>query len=168
MGIYAHPSGKWLYVSDGTFTASLIQQYQIDPVTGDLTLSYASVQDSENPRSLAGDPLGHYLFGGHGQEAGFIDGYTISPLDGSLTPYASFNGVNAPGANVFPFHMTMDSTGSFLYTDLGHFMIPTVPGALIPIYPITLNSATNQKCSVDRRFNRPIRPCRRCEPRVSR
>jgi 6-phosphogluconolactonase (cycloisomerase 2 family) len=142
MEIYAHPNGKWLYVSDGTFTASLIQQYAIDPVTGDLT-DLTSVQDSENPRSLAGDPLGHYLFGGHGQEAGFIDGYIISPLDGSLTAYASFNGVNAPGANVFPRHMTVDSTGAFLYTDLGHFKIPTAPGALIPIYPITLNSATN-------------------------
>jgi 6-phosphogluconolactonase (cycloisomerase 2 family) len=143
MGIYAHPNGKWLYISDGTFTASLIQQYSIDPVTGDLTF-VTSVQDSENPRSLAGDPLGHYLFEGHGQEAGFIDGYTISPLDGSLTAYASFNGVDAPGENVFPFHMTVDSTGTFLYTDLGHFVIPSVPGALVPIYPITLTSATNR------------------------
>jgi 6-phosphogluconolactonase (cycloisomerase 2 family) len=143
MGIYAHPNGKWLYLSDGTYTASLIQQYQIDPVSGDLTF-VASVQDSENPRSLAGDPQGHFLFGGHGQLVGFIDGYTISPLDGSLTAYASFNGLNAPGANVFPKHMTVDSTGTFLYTDLGHFMIPTVPGALVPIYPITLVSATNQ------------------------
>ncbi len=143
MGIYAHPNGKWLYISDGTFTASLIQQYSIDPVTGDLTF-VTSVQDSENPRSLAGDPLGHYLFGGHGQEAGFIDGYIISPLDGSLTAFASFSGVDAPGENVFPFHMTVDSTGTFLYTDLGHFMIPPVPGSLIPIYPITLTSATNR------------------------
>nr|HEV7952599.1 choice-of-anchor D domain-containing protein [Candidatus Acidoferrales bacterium] len=143
MGLYAHPNGKWLYVSDGTFTASLIQQYQIDPVTGDLTF-VTSVQDSENPRSLAGDPQGHFVFGGHGQLAGFIDGYTISPLDGSLTAYANFDGDNAPGENVFPKHMTVDSTGTFLYTDLGHFMIPTVPGALIPIYPITLVSATNQ------------------------
>lgn len=142
MGIYAHPNGKWLYVSDGTFTASLIQQYSIDPATGDLTL-LTSVQDSENPRSLAGDPLGHYLFGGRGQLAGFIDGYIISPLDGSLTAYASFSGVNAPGENIFPRHMTVDSTGTFLYTDLGHFMIPSAPGTLVPIYPITLNSATN-------------------------
>lgn len=143
IGIYAHPSGKWLYVSDGTFTASLIQEYQIDPVTGDLAF-VTSVQDEENPRSLAGDPLGHYLFGGHGQLVGFIDGYTISPADGSLTAYASFSGLNAPGSDVFPFHMTVDSTGTFLYTDLGHFMIPTVPGALVPIYPITLTSATNR------------------------
>jgi 6-phosphogluconolactonase (cycloisomerase 2 family) len=143
MGIYAHPNGKWLYVTDGMYTANLIQQYQIEPVTGDLTL-VASVQDEENPRSLAGDPLGHFLFSGHGQLAGFIDGYTISPLDGSLTAYASFNGVNAPGEDVFPFHMTVDSTGTFLYTDLGHFMIPTTPGALVPIYPITLISATNK------------------------
>jgi 6-phosphogluconolactonase (cycloisomerase 2 family) len=143
MGIYAHPSGKWLYLSDGTFTASLIQQYQIDPVTGDLTL-VTSMQDAENPRSLAGDPLGHFLFGGHGQLAGFIDGFTISPTDGSLSAYASFNGVNAPGANVFPRHMTVDSTGTFLYTDLGYFMIPAVPGPLVPIVPITLISATNQ------------------------
>jgi 6-phosphogluconolactonase (cycloisomerase 2 family) len=143
MGIYAHPNGKWLYVSDGTFTASLIQQYQIDPVTGDLTFA-ASVQDSENPRSLAGDPLGRYLFGGHGQLAGFIDGYMISPTDGSLTAFASFNGVSAPGENVFPFHMTVDSTGTFLYTDLGDFTIPSVPGSLNPISPITLISATNK------------------------
>ncbi len=143
MGIYAHPNGKWLYLSDGTFTASLIQQYQIDAVTGDLTF-ITSVQDSENPRSLAGDPLGHFLFGGHGQQAGFIDGYTISPLDGSLSAYASFNGVLSSGPNVFPFHMTVDSSGKFLYTDLGDFVIPTVPGALVPISPITLTSATNR------------------------
>jgi hypothetical protein len=143
MGIYAHPNGKWLYVSNGTFTASLIQQYQIDPVTGDLTFA-TSVQDSENPRSLAGDPLGHYLFGGHGQLAGFIDGYVISPTDGSLTAYASFNGVSSSGPNVFPFHMTVDSTGTFLYTDLGDFVIPAAPGALVPISPITLTSTTNR------------------------
>jgi len=143
MGIYAHPNGKWLYVSDGTFTASLIQQYQIDAVTGDLTF-ITSVQDGENPRSLAGDPCGQFLFGGWGQQAGFINGYQVSPTDGSLTSYASFQGALSSGPNVFPFHMTVDSTGTFLYTDLGQFMIPSVPGSLIPINPITLNSATNK------------------------
>ncbi len=142
-GIYAHPNGKWLYITGGSFTASLIQQYQIDPVTGDLTF-LTSVQDGENPRSLAGDPLGRFLFGGHGQQAGFIDGYTISPTDGSLTVYASFDGSLSSGPNVYPFHMTVDSTGTFLYTDLGDFMIPSAPGALVPITPITLNSATNK------------------------
>jgi len=141
LGIYAHPAGKWLYLTGGSFTASLIQQYQIDPATGDLTFITA-IQDGENPRSLAGDPHGRYLFGGHGQLAGFIDGYTISPVDGSLSGYAGFNGVTAPGANVFPLHMTVDSSGTFLYTDLGQFMIPSVQGALVPIYPITLSSAT--------------------------
>jgi len=144
MGIYAHPNGKWLYLSDGTYTASLIQQFQIDPVTGDLTF-VASVQDSENPRSLAGDPLGHYLFGGHGQLAGFIDGYTISPLDGSLTAYASYDGDSFSGPNTFPMHMTVDSTGAFLYTDLGHFMIPSAPGSLVQIYPITAVTAVSNR-----------------------
>ena len=144
MGIYAHPNGKWLYVSDGTYTASLIQQFQIDPLTGDLTF-VTSVQDSENPRSLAGDPLGHYLFGGHGQEAGFIDGYIISPLDGSLTAYASYDGDSFSGPGTFPLHMTVDSTGTFLYTDLGHFMIPSVPGPLTQIYPITEVTATSNR-----------------------
>jgi 6-phosphogluconolactonase (cycloisomerase 2 family) len=144
VGIYAHPNGKWLYVSDGTFNASLIQQYSIDPVTGDLTF-VTSVQDEENPRSLAGDPLGHYLFGGHGQLAGFIDGYTISPLDGSLTAYASYNGVSFSGPNTFPLHMTLDSSGTFLYTDLGHFMIPSAPGALVQIYPITEVTAASNR-----------------------
>jgi DNA-binding beta-propeller fold protein YncE len=144
MGLYTHPSGKWLYVSNGTYTASLIQQYQIDPVTGDLTF-VASVQDSENPRSLAGDPLGRYLFGGHGQLAGFIDGYTISPLDGSLTAYANYDGDSFSGPNTFPLHMTVDSTGTFLYTDLGHFMIPSAPGPLVQIYPITEVTANGNR-----------------------
>ncbi|HEY4837715.1 MAG TPA: choice-of-anchor D domain-containing protein, partial [Candidatus Acidoferrales bacterium] len=104
-----------------------------------------SVQDSENPRSLAGDPLGHYLFGGHGQEAGFIDGYIISPLDGSLTAYASYDGDSFSGPGTFPLHMTVDSTGTFLYTDLGHFMIPSVPGPLTQIYPITEVTATSNR-----------------------
>jgi 6-phosphogluconolactonase (cycloisomerase 2 family) len=143
LGIYAHPNGKWLYVTGGSFAASLIQQYQIDPVTGDLTF-ITSVQDNENPRSLAGDPRGQFLFGGWGQQAGFINGYQISPTDGSLTSYAGFQGALTSGPNVFPFHMTVDSTGSFLYTDLGEFMIPSVPGALVPINPITPTSATNR------------------------
>lgn len=130
-GLYVHSAGNWLYVYGGTFTADVIQQYQISPDTGDLTLASSGTGDS-NARSLVGAPNGELLFEAYGQQIGFVSGSGISPINGSLTGLPNYGYENLQEEG-YPLYLAVDSTGHFLYTDIGSFIIPTTSGALVPI-----------------------------------
>jgi 6-phosphogluconolactonase (cycloisomerase 2 family) len=137
-GIYAHPNGKWLYVFGGAANVfgCDFRQYDIDPATGDLTnVALPPTQSGcVNPYGLGADPQGKFLYAGFGQRYGGIDTIQISQVDGSLTAVGGFREINLqpPGPEgIFPVSMTVDSTGTYLYTNLGSFKIAM--GQLTPI-----------------------------------
>ncbi len=133
-GIYAHPNGKWLYVIGGTFQqfGCDLRQYQIDPTTGDLTVVVAPAPGLPclNSHSLVGDPQGNFLYLGYGQLVGSIGSAQISPLDGSLTSVSVWSSIGSFQGQ-FAVSMTVDSTGNFLFTNLGSFKI--TGGVISPI-----------------------------------
>lgn len=139
-GIYAHPNGKWLYLFGGAANVNVsgcdFRQYEIDPGTGDLTnVALPPTQSGcMNPSGLGADPQGKFLFAGFGQRYGGIDTIQISQVDGSLTAVGGFREINLqpPGPQgIFPVSMAVDSTGAFLFTNLGSFKIAM--GQLTPI-----------------------------------
>jgi 6-phosphogluconolactonase len=64
VGIFAHPSGKWLYLMGGPQLLNelvVLQQYSIDPTTGELG-SGVTYTSSELARSLAATPTGAFIY----------------------------------------------------------------------------------------------------------
>ncbi len=119
-GIFAHPNGQWLYVTIGA-NGSSIEQYQIDPATVDLTLLSSFNQAGENPSGLTGAPNGEFLFEGQTQQnQGFIDVLRISPVDGSVSLIPN-NTIDV--RSISPQSITMDSSGNFLYSNMGSFAL---------------------------------------------
>jgi 6-phosphogluconolactonase (cycloisomerase 2 family) len=133
VGIFAHPGGQWIYVSgSGTGASDLtntIQGYTINSATGDMTAFSTTYQGGEQPEGLAGDAA--FLFSDHGQHEVFIDTVAISPVDGSLALLTS----NLVEQSELPVAMTVDSTGNFLYTNLGGFQINQTTGVLTLAQP---------------------------------
>ena len=109
--------GRFLYVYQGPNGATgdaggAIEASQIDPITGLLTPSLSSCSGGGFGLALAIDPKLRFLFAGRGDQQGYIDACTISPVDGSLQ---SIGTVRFPDENVFPDAMAIDSSGQFLY-----------------------------------------------------
>src|ERR1700677_21264 len=133
VGIFAHPGGQWIYVSGyGTGASDLsniIQGYTINLATGDLTAFSTTYQGGEQPESLAGDAA--FLFSDHGQHEVFIDTVAISQVDGSLAFLTS----DQVEQSEIPIAMTVDSTGNFLFTNLGGFQIDQTTGVLTLTQP---------------------------------
>jgi len=133
VGIFAHPGGQWIYVSGyGTGASDLsniIQGYTINLATGDLTAFSTTYQGGEQPESLAGDAA--FLFSDHGQHEVFIDTVAISQVDGSLGLLTS----DQVEQGEMPIAMTVDSTGNFLFTNLGGFQIDQTTGVLTLTQP---------------------------------
>ena len=140
VGIFAHPNGKWVYVSGG-YSPSLgadappvaIQGYAVDPETGDPTPLPASYDAPDWPWSLAGDAS--FLFDNWGENFGHVDTLAISPVDGSLTDKSTYEDTVNVGSIGIP--EAADSTGQFLLTDLGVFQINQTTGALTLAQPYT-------------------------------
>ena len=109
--------GRFLYVYQGPNGATgdaggAIEASQIDPITGLLTPSLSSCSGGGFGLALAIDPKLRFLFAGRGDQQGYIDACTISPVDGSLQLIRT---ARFPDQNVFPDAMAIDSSGQFLY-----------------------------------------------------
>src|SRR6266705_3076496 len=109
--------GRFLYVFQGPNNVTgdaggAIEAFQIDATTGLLSPSASSCFGGGDGRALGIDPKLRFLFAGRGDQQGFIDACTISPLDGSLQLIGT---VTFPDQNVFPDAMAVDSSGQFLY-----------------------------------------------------
>jgi len=109
--------GRFLYVYQGPNGATgdaggAIEASQIDPITGLLTPSLSSCSGGGFGLALAIDPKLRFLFAGRGDQQGYIDACTISPVDGSLQLIRT---ARFPDQNVFPDAMAVDSSGQFLY-----------------------------------------------------
>src|SRR3989442_42376 len=109
--------GRFLYVYQGPNGATgdaggAIEASQIDPITGLLTPSLSSCTGGGFGLALAIDPKLRFLFAGRGDQQGYIDACTISPVDGSLQLIRT---ARFPDQNVFPDAMAIDSSGQFLY-----------------------------------------------------
>jgi 6-phosphogluconolactonase (cycloisomerase 2 family) len=110
------PRGRNLYAgygpppNSGTLSSG-VEVYQIDPASGALTEA-ANVTAGEFGRSMAIDPFGRFLYLGHGNLEGFVDGWQLSPVD-SL-PGDPISGVMF-NTGEFPEAMAVDNSGKFLY-----------------------------------------------------
>ena len=135
IGLIVHPSGKWIYVSGGSYapTDSLIQVvqgYTLDPTSGILESSNSTFTGSEQAWSLAGDRNGNFLFAGHGQNCAFIDTLQISQADGSLQLGSTWDNGGSLVCAIFPMFTTVDSTNKFLFSNLGSLFIDSTSGVL--------------------------------------
>ncbi|OLE86230.1 MAG: hypothetical protein AUG07_02905 [Acidobacteria bacterium 13_1_20CM_2_60_10] len=109
--------GRFLYVYQGPDGATgdaggAIEAFQIDATTGLLSPSASSCFGGGFGLALAIDPKLRFLFAGRGDQQGYIDACTISPVDGSLQLIGT---ARFPDQNVLPDAMAVDSSGQFLY-----------------------------------------------------
>lgn len=128
------PNGRTLYVylgfwTDQSISASELDAYSIDPITGNLTL-LNSADYGELARSLALDPKDRFIYTGQGLGQGQFEGTLLSPVDGSLaTPTPTY--LFSQGAN--PDSMAVEATGQYLYVYVS-------PAGLIHIFSIDPSS----------------------------
>ena len=114
-----HPNGKFIYVKFSTAlqdTASGLAAYAIDATTGALSAVAGSPFDvTLNPRSLAFDPTGRYLYAGHvlvrTPAESEMRGYSVNASSGALS--AIPNSVLQTG--LFPSSLAIDGSGKYVY-----------------------------------------------------
>jgi 6-phosphogluconolactonase len=89
----AHPTGKFVYVSNRTHDT--IAVFACDPATGKLTLLQNVPVEGEIPRNICLDPTGKWLIAAH-QNSGTAALFKVDQDSGKLT----FTGtkVNVPGS----------------------------------------------------------------------
>ena len=123
--------GKNLYVANGTDNSPGFQIFQINSSTGMLTAAPAA---TGNPfgRSAAIDPKGRFIYFGTGQFHGFIQGWTLSLVDGLVT--GGIPSLSDFPIGSFPTAMAVDSTGAYLYaeinTQINIYAIDQISGSL--------------------------------------
>ena len=132
VGMFMHPTGNWMYVfGDSTAPTGVVpsapgtlEGYAINSPTGDLTPISNPYQTGGQPISMAG--TGSFLFASSGpnstDDLSHIDAVAISTTDGSLT-FNSVYRVEEEGTPATPGSLAVDSTGNFLVTTAGVFMI---------------------------------------------
>ena len=81
--VLVHPSGKYLYGSNRGHNS--IVQFEIDPVSGKLTLIDSTPTQGDFPRNFNFDPTGNYLFV-ENQNSSNVVIFRIDPESGDLTP----------------------------------------------------------------------------------
>ena len=141
VGLFVHPLGKWIYVYgqfSGSYGTPQIAAFTIGSngllVPGGSPLT--TVTTGDNPSAFAGDA--NFLFVAGGAADGmFVDSYAISPVDGSL---ALASTLAQSTMALFINYEAVDSTGSYLFTNVGTFSINQ--GVLTLIQPSTSSTAT--------------------------
>ncbi len=106
-----------------------------DPNSGQLRLlRYFNTPVGVSPNTVALSPSGKFLYVTDGASDNKIYGYSVNPIDGSLTPV-----INSPFTAAVT-QLTIDPTGSFLYTfgnglstTVSGFVIDQVTGELSPV-----------------------------------
>ena len=128
------PNGNYLYVADGNGNngSGYIDAFAIDTVSAALTpLPGSPFQVPNYAPCLESYPVdlfnlsGNYLYAADGVN-GVIDGYSIAPTVGTLTPLSGSpwvdthceggGGIDYPQAWMSPRSLAVDGTGKFLYT----------------------------------------------------
>ncbi len=128
---FLHPNGLYAYsiAQDPTSTVHL---YDIAPGTGTLTLRTGDPQVNSGTGGLnigVIDPTGRFLYVSD-ETAGTVNGFTISQVDGTLTPAGGVTGLNTPT------DVLVDHQGHYLYVIEG----PTVGAGAILAYSINQTS----------------------------
>ncbi len=122
--IVSEPTGRYLYVGNfqslNSNSTGIVNSYQIDQATGDLTPTSAPATSTPvNPVGLVSDPTGKrlYAYGGSNPAAGLngaaIQEYTIDSATGNLAP------VSGGGIGTSPRCLAMDPKGRFLFSGRG-------------------------------------------------
>jgi 6-phosphogluconolactonase (cycloisomerase 2 family) len=133
------PKGLRLYVGIGnapyqSTPGAGTQVYSIDSVSGVLTPTGNAGGGSEEGRAIAIDPQGRFFFDSWGQNSGFIDSGTISPVDGTTGSNSSTLNL---GPTIFANSLLVDSSGKYLYAQitggLEIYGIDQVSGVLTPL-----------------------------------
>jgi hypothetical protein len=141
VGIFVHPLGKWIYVY-GQFSGS----YETPQIAGFTIGSngllvpggspVTTLETFDGPTALVGDA--NFLFASGGVAGGtVIDTFAISPVDGSISLWSAFA---QSTMGLYVDNMAIDSTGSFLFTNVGTFSITS--GILALIQPNTSATIT--------------------------
>jgi hypothetical protein len=139
VGIFAHPSGKWLYVLGAQASlpeSVIVQQFLIDPTTGELGggVTYNGI---EQARSLGATPTGAFIYLGERANRGGIETIAISPVNGSLNLVADL-----PLQPFFPNSITVDPSARYVFSTAGTYSIDPMTSTLSP-NPNNSNLASN-------------------------
>jgi 6-phosphogluconolactonase (cycloisomerase 2 family) len=147
--IVVNPKGPYVYVAD--LNSSLISQYNIGAV-GALTpmtvptVAAGAANNCCGPVSIAVNPAGTYAYAVSHNTTSLIYQYTISPIDGSLTPIITSQVLAGNQSN----WIAVDPSGSYVYVAndgdntisqytigaggvLAPMAIPTVPAGPDPV-----------------------------------
>jgi 6-phosphogluconolactonase (cycloisomerase 2 family) len=104
--IAVDPAGRFLYVG--------LNEFRIDPVSGQLTDLGTTIPSSFGDSGMAADPTGKYLYIST-QGSGVVSTYTIDAVSGVLT-FVSYAPALTGGASV---SVSAEPTGAFAVMDLG-------------------------------------------------
>jgi uncharacterized protein (TIGR03437 family) len=133
LSVTAHPSGKFLYVSNGGIaggTGPNLAAFSINANTGALTpLSSAPLVPGSSPQAVVIDPSGKFAFVAH-QAASNVSAFSIDASTGALSP--------VPGS---PFAAPMGSNSVVVHPN-GKFAFVSAAGAgQIAVFNIGANGA---------------------------
>ncbi len=149
----ADPLGRFAYVANlvsNVSGPSSISMYIINPTTGVLTpTTPATVPTGWFPQGIAIDPLGRFVYTANSDD-GTVSMFTINQTTGVLTPTTPASvPIQIPSSSLSsPGFLTVDPTGSFLYTvtylsegaAVFMFNINQTTGVLTPTSPATVNT----------------------------
>jgi 6-phosphogluconolactonase len=131
-------TGQFAYVVGGGLGGDIpgsISAYTIDPETGALTQVPGSPFTlGGQPSSVAADPMGEFVYVAGGPGAGprgGVSGYRIDKKSGALEPISGSPFLTEH----FPFSITVDPTGNFVYVTCGARVIG-IPDPTISAYTI--------------------------------
>ena len=131
--VFLHPSGLFAYSID---SSSNVNIYNVVPGTGQMTLSTVpSISAGVGGTNIGViDPTGRFLYV-IDETASTVDGFAISPVDGSLTAMAT----NVTGLTS-PSDVLIDQTGQYLYVvnstspgTINGYAISQTDGTLTPL-----------------------------------
>jgi 6-phosphogluconolactonase (cycloisomerase 2 family) len=131
--VFLHPSGLFAYTID---SSSNVYVYDVVPGTGLMTLSTVAPISAGAGGTNIGvvDPTGRFLYV-IDETADTVDGFAISPVDGSLTAMAT----NVTGLTS-PSDVLIDQTGQYLYVinstspgTINGYTISQTDGTLTPL-----------------------------------
>ncbi len=132
--------GKSAYVTGG----NVISQYNIDPVTGVLSLKNpATVAAGANPQGIAVTPDSKNAYAanlGSGVGQGTVSQYSIDPVTGALSPKTPPIALADMGPTEIA--VTPDGTSAYVTNqgsnDVSQYSIDPLTGALLPKTPATV------------------------------
>jgi 6-phosphogluconolactonase (cycloisomerase 2 family) len=109
------PAGHFAYVGTQSDAQTIIQIFQIDPTTGELSSAGDPLALSGAPAYVAVDPTGHFAYVTQAASGG-IWGYQIEPTTGALS---KIDGSPFGAALVFRGAIAFEPGGGFLFTSSG-------------------------------------------------